>query len=161
MSLTHKPAGLKILEKIKIYILSRAKLLCSLCHEIPCSKREFDSVKIQSELFFENFVASAEYMNFNRIISFIAYLITILKLRFSEKPKIVGGRFSDFVDFSEQNIITLKALPPNNPGGWIRTTTFTSQDGLLAGLGFLGVHGDCNNGRLEQYSHWYTGLQRF
>ena len=36
MSLTHEPARPKILEKIKIYILSRAKLLCSLCHEIPC-----------------------------------------------------------------------------------------------------------------------------
>ena len=38
MSLTHEPAGPKILEKIKIYILSRAKLLFSLCHEIPCTK---------------------------------------------------------------------------------------------------------------------------
>ena len=36
MALTHEPAGPKIIEKIKIYILSRAKLLCSLCHEIHC-----------------------------------------------------------------------------------------------------------------------------
>ena len=36
MSLTHEPAGSKILEKNKIYILGRAKLLCSICHEIPC-----------------------------------------------------------------------------------------------------------------------------
>ena len=37
MALTHEPAGPKIIEKIKIFILSRAKLLCSLCHEIPCN----------------------------------------------------------------------------------------------------------------------------
>ena len=28
--------GLKISVNIKTYILSRAKLLCTLCHEIPC-----------------------------------------------------------------------------------------------------------------------------
>ena len=36
MSLTHEPAGSKILEKIKIYILSRAKLLFQVYYEIPC-----------------------------------------------------------------------------------------------------------------------------
>ena len=40
MSPAHEPAGPKILEKIKIHILSRAKLLCSLCHEIPCISLE-------------------------------------------------------------------------------------------------------------------------
>ena len=48
MSLTHEPAGLKILEKIKIYILSRAKLLCSLCHEIPCSKDSLTILPLQT-----------------------------------------------------------------------------------------------------------------
>ena len=36
MALSHEHIESKISEKIKIYILSRAKLLCSLCHEIPC-----------------------------------------------------------------------------------------------------------------------------
>ena len=35
--LFHDHIGPKISTKIKIYILSRAKLLCSLCHEIPCT----------------------------------------------------------------------------------------------------------------------------
>ena len=34
MSLTHEPAGPKILEKIKIYILSRDKLLITVWDEI-------------------------------------------------------------------------------------------------------------------------------
>ena len=36
MSLSHEHVGLKILAKIKIYILSRAKLLLSVWDEIPC-----------------------------------------------------------------------------------------------------------------------------
>ena len=37
MSQSHEHVGIKISAKIKIYILSRAKSLCSLCHEIPCN----------------------------------------------------------------------------------------------------------------------------
>ena len=37
MSLSHEHVGLKILAKIKIYILSRAKLLITVWDEIPCS----------------------------------------------------------------------------------------------------------------------------
>ena len=33
--------GPLILEKIQMYILTRAELLYTLCYEIPCSKREF------------------------------------------------------------------------------------------------------------------------
>ena len=36
MSLTHKRIEAKILAKIKIYDLTRAELLFTLCHEIPC-----------------------------------------------------------------------------------------------------------------------------
>jgi hypothetical protein len=36
MALSHEHAGPKILAKIKIYILTRAELLCHLCYEIPC-----------------------------------------------------------------------------------------------------------------------------
>ena len=36
MALSHEHIGLKISAEIKIYIHSRAKLLCPLCHEIPC-----------------------------------------------------------------------------------------------------------------------------
>ena len=49
MSLTHKPAGSKILEKIKSDILSRAKLLCSLCHETPCTMLYLHVKKIGNE----------------------------------------------------------------------------------------------------------------
>ena len=40
MGLTNEHVGSKILAKIKIYILRRAELLCSLCYEIPCSINE-------------------------------------------------------------------------------------------------------------------------
>ena len=36
MGLSHGQVGHKILAKIKIYTLTRAELLCSLCYEIPC-----------------------------------------------------------------------------------------------------------------------------
>ena len=37
MPLTHEHVGSKIVEKIKIYILTRAELLLNLCYEIPCT----------------------------------------------------------------------------------------------------------------------------
>ena len=37
MGLSHEHVGPKILAKIKIYILTRAELLCPLCYEIPCT----------------------------------------------------------------------------------------------------------------------------
>ena len=37
MNLSHKHVGLKILAKIKLYVLSRAELLFPLCYEIPCT----------------------------------------------------------------------------------------------------------------------------
>ena len=37
MPLSHEHVGPKILAKIKIYILARAKLLFHLCCEIPCT----------------------------------------------------------------------------------------------------------------------------
>ena len=36
MALFHEHIGPKISVKIKIYILTRVELLCSLCYEIPC-----------------------------------------------------------------------------------------------------------------------------
>ena len=41
MGLTSEHVGPKIVAKIKIYVLTRAKLLFNLCYEIPCSKVEF------------------------------------------------------------------------------------------------------------------------
>ena len=38
MGLSHEHVGPKILAKIKIYDLTRAELLCSLCYEIPSIK---------------------------------------------------------------------------------------------------------------------------
>ena len=37
MGLTNEHVGPKILAKIKIYVLTRAELLFTLCYEIPCS----------------------------------------------------------------------------------------------------------------------------
>ena len=37
MVLSHEDVGLEILAKIKIHLLTRAELLCSLCYEIPCT----------------------------------------------------------------------------------------------------------------------------
>jgi hypothetical protein len=51
MAISHEHVGWKISAKIKIYILSRAKLLCSLCHETHCSRyhpRFFDQVGHQT-----------------------------------------------------------------------------------------------------------------
>ena len=42
MPLSHEHVGPKILAKIKIYDLTRAELLCSLCYEIPLYKIKFD-----------------------------------------------------------------------------------------------------------------------
>ena len=36
MGLTNEHVGPKILAKIKIYVLTRAELLFTLCYEIPC-----------------------------------------------------------------------------------------------------------------------------
>jgi hypothetical protein len=47
MSLSHEQAGLKILAKIKIYILSRAKLLCTVWDETPCTYVVFIPGKIK------------------------------------------------------------------------------------------------------------------
>ena len=37
MGLTNEHVGPKILAKIKIYVLTRAELLFTLCYEIPCT----------------------------------------------------------------------------------------------------------------------------
>ena len=37
MGLTNEHVGPKILAKIKIYVLTRAELLITLCYEIPCN----------------------------------------------------------------------------------------------------------------------------
>ena len=37
MPLSHEHVGSKIVAKIKIYILTRAELLFTLCYEIPCN----------------------------------------------------------------------------------------------------------------------------
>ena len=55
--------------------------------------------------YFESFVASSDYINFKRTIYFIAYLIIILKLKFSEKPKKEADFFQ--ILWTSQNIITL------------------------------------------------------
>ena len=39
MGLTNENVGPKILAKIKIYVLTRAELLFTLCYEIPCNKK--------------------------------------------------------------------------------------------------------------------------
>ena len=56
MALPHYHVRLKILAKIRIYILSRDKLLCSLCHEIPCTKHESSQPDICSPILMNNFV---------------------------------------------------------------------------------------------------------
>ena len=48
MGLTNEQVGLKILAKIKIYVLIRAELLFPLCYEIPCIIKTFDSQKFKS-----------------------------------------------------------------------------------------------------------------
>ena len=51
MSLSHEHVGPKILEKIKIYVLTRAELLFPLCYEIPCITKigtEEDGQKISN-----------------------------------------------------------------------------------------------------------------
>ena len=49
MSLSHEHVGSKILAKIKIYSLSRAELLCTVCNEIPCKYLYF-SIKNEHDL---------------------------------------------------------------------------------------------------------------
>ena len=40
MALSHKLVGPKIAANIKVYILTRSELLCSLCYEVPCKRGE-------------------------------------------------------------------------------------------------------------------------
>ena len=53
MGLTNEHVGPKILAKIKIYVLTRAELLFTLCYEIPCtylnSKKDKNVGKSQNE----------------------------------------------------------------------------------------------------------------
>ena len=42
MGLTNEHVGPKILAKIKIYVLTRAELLFTLCYEIPCTTGSYD-----------------------------------------------------------------------------------------------------------------------
>ena len=47
MALSHEYTGPEISAKVKIYILSKAKLLCSLCYEIPCSTELWRDKEVQ------------------------------------------------------------------------------------------------------------------
>ena len=53
MGLTNEHVGPKILAKIKIYVLTRAELLFTLCYEIPC--KSCDVVKKKSRIFKNSF----------------------------------------------------------------------------------------------------------
>ena len=44
MGLTNENVGPKILAKIKIYVLTRAELLITLCNEIPCNTVGVDAI---------------------------------------------------------------------------------------------------------------------
>ena len=52
MGLTNEHVGPKIVAKIKIYVLIRAKLLFNLCYEIPCTTSQTTSFPT-SKSFFE------------------------------------------------------------------------------------------------------------
>ena len=58
MALSHEQVGPKISAKIKIYTLTRAELLITLCNEIPC-KTNLLMLEIS-----QKYVAFSEYMNF-------------------------------------------------------------------------------------------------
>ena len=45
MGLSHEHVGPKILEKVQIYILTRAELLFTLCSEIPHRSKDFEAMK--------------------------------------------------------------------------------------------------------------------
>ena len=72
MALSHEHIGSKISAKIKSYILSRAKFLCSLCHEIPCrtivTKSEFIQKKLISAFVFSRLI----------LLHFLAFLLASL-----------------------------------------------------------------------------------
>ena len=76
MPLSHEHVGSQQIEEIKIYSLTRAELLCSLCYEIPCSSNivrrpqnlnqsstVFDITLMQSAKLIQDFAASSEYLN--------------------------------------------------------------------------------------------------
>jgi hypothetical protein len=67
MALFHEHIGPKISAKIKIYILSRAKLLCSLCHEIPC----IQIVVKNSPNFVDLSVIRGRYYEYKKVISIV------------------------------------------------------------------------------------------
>ena len=46
MAPSHEHVGSKILAKLKVYILTRAELLCTLCYEIPCITTKKPTAKV-------------------------------------------------------------------------------------------------------------------
>jgi hypothetical protein len=72
MPLSHEHVVSKILAKIKIYILTRAELLCPLCYEIPCIK---------------NFLANSYFiLQIDDVNSFKNSIILFGPNRTSERP---------------------------------------------------------------------------
>ena len=67
MSLTHETAGPKILEKIKIYTLSRAKLLMSVWDEIPCILKDIICSHLSIDYLLKSNILTA-YLFDNRLL---------------------------------------------------------------------------------------------
>ena len=55
MGLTNEHLGPRILAKIKIYVLTRAELLITLCYEIPCIRFNPKTYLIHLELWHTRF----------------------------------------------------------------------------------------------------------
>ena len=69
MSLTNEHVGPKILAKIKIYVLTRAKLLFHFCYEIPCSTSH------KSYILQKNFVSIIQlHLSLLNLVKIILYL---------------------------------------------------------------------------------------
>ena len=63
---SHEYIGPLILEKIQMYILTRAELLSTLCYEIPCTKKRCFEKNGNCHLQYINFLKSdfVEYVTF-------------------------------------------------------------------------------------------------
>ena len=77
MDLSHEHVGSKMLEKIKIYILTRAELLFTLCYEIPCRQKlgkkfnwYFGKLKTHKTSFWD-FLTFSRILNNIRMFGFV------------------------------------------------------------------------------------------
>ena len=117
MGLTNEHVGPKILAKIKIYVLTRAELLFTVCYEIPCTT----DVTL---LFLPQLNILISIITNNHIFSKLI-MITYWKLLLDPYDWLHKGFVPQIqADFLETSRTTSKVYIPSTPNNSYETHTF-------------------------------------